>query len=151
MTAVLRLSIPAIEQRMHSPDEAIVRQAAGALAEAGLPALPALATNLSAGGAQAEAAADSLGDVLDNVPDSLLRAERFRRVFAAAESPLAKALGGDRLVRRAAARALAASPVSLAAASVAALRVSVNTDDLATRHFAAQALARQSASKPEQP
>ena len=64
---------------------------------------------------------------------------------------LNRALTGDRAARQAAARTLALLPLPADAETIDRLRRVITTDDLVTRHYAAEALARLERQKPGRP
>jgi HEAT repeat protein len=133
--------IPALAEQLNSADPVASRHAARALAAVGLLALPVLAEALLSDRPPVRQAADGALDALQQaLADGSESRDRFRPQLRSAATALNRALAGNRAAKQAAARAFALLPLPGSAETVDLLRKVITTDDLATRHYAAQAL-----------
>ena len=135
--------IPLLTQLLNSDEPLLSQHAARALAAIGLPALPALADALSSDQPSVRHAAQAALDVVEQASSESTTAQRhFQSRLRSAVPALNRALKGDRGAQQTAARALALLPIPGDTDTIDRLRQVIKTDDLATRHFAAQALTR---------
>ena len=135
------LVVQALAGLLKSEGTGVEQHAARALAHWGFAGLPALADALSSERASLREAADVALDAFEPL-DSQVPDPRYAPHLAAAARALDRALAGDRRARQAAARTFALFPLPAGAETIDRLRRLITTDDLATRHYAAQALVR---------
>jgi HEAT repeat protein len=135
--------IPALAEQLNSADPAVCRHAARALAAVGLLALPVLAEALGSDQPAVQHAADLALDAFEQtLSETTAVPGRFQPQLLSAVPALNRALTGGHDAAQAAARAYALLPIPGSTQTVDLLRKVIATDDLATRHYAAQALTR---------
>ena len=138
-----KLVVPALAQELNSGEPVVSAHAARALAALGLLALPVLANALGSDQASVRHAADQALDALEQaLPESREARRRFAPQLQSAVPALNRALAGDRAAQQAAARAYALLPIPGSAQTIDLMRKVITTDDLVTRHYAAEALTR---------